>query len=76
MKITYDKRADAAYIYLENRIDAGGISRAYNCDPFEAQAEINLHFDSSDRLVGIEILDASKLLPKNLLEQLLSSGDA
>ena len=66
-KITFDKEADAAYIYF-TKTDAGEVKRTYLCDPNENDGMINLDFDKNNRLVGIEVLDASKKLPAELLE--------
>lgn len=66
MKITYDRSVDAAYIYLSD-IRPGQVKKTYACDPTEA-GEINLDFDKNKILIGIEILDASKKLPKVILD--------
>ena len=66
MKIKYDKKIDAAYIYLiegEFKVDF-----TYSCDPSEINTEINLDFDSTGRLIGIEIQNASSKLDKKLLK--------
>jgi uncharacterized protein YuzE len=70
MKITYDKSVDAAYIYLggEGENKPGWVKKTYSCDPQEAGGMINLDFDSEGRLGGIEILDASKKLSKEVLD--------
>jgi len=68
MKITYDDSADAAYICLLDEIEPGGVARTYCCDTREVNGMINLDFDSGGRLIGIEILDASKLLPEPVLQ--------
>lgn len=67
MKLTYDRSVDAAYIQLAREIPAGGVAKTCPCDPLEVGGEINLDFDAEGRLVGIEILDASKKLPPELL---------
>jgi uncharacterized protein YuzE len=67
MKITYDKSTDAAYIYLAAVIEAGGVAKTYCCDPLEVNGQIHLDFDKQGRLVGIEVLGASKLLPEAVL---------
>jgi len=68
MKIRYDASADAAYIYLVDEIKLGGAARTYPCDPTQVNGMINLDFDIDGRLVGIEVLDASKKLPKEILK--------
>lgn len=74
MKITYDKEADTAYIYIINDEDVkpGWVKNTYSCDPDSVNGMINLDFDESGKLGGIEILDASKKLPTNLLDKSLS----
>jgi len=68
MRISYDSKSDAAYIYLVDEIRPGGVARTYPCDPRVVQGEINLDFDLEGRLLGIEVLDASKRLPMSLLK--------
>ena len=69
MRITYDPKADAAYIYLVDEISPGGVARTYPCDPLEVNGQINLDFDSEGRLLGIEVLDAKKRLPVDLVRR-------
>lgn len=73
--VSYDASADAAYIYLVDEMDAEGVARSYPCDPKEVGGQIVLDFDHSDRLVGIEVLDASKKLPKSLLSLFRAGPD-
>lgn len=54
MRIVYDAQADAAYIYL-----AGHVSEPKTR---EVDPDINLDFDAQGRLVGVEVLAASKRL--------------
>lgn len=68
MRVTYDAAFDAAYIQLVDEIGAGGVANTYPCDPTEVGGMINLDFDHAGRLVGVEVLDASKLLPAEVLE--------
>ena len=67
MRVTYDKSTDAAYIYLTDNIGAGGVAKTYCCDPLEVNGQINLDFDHEGRLVGIEVLGASRRLPLSVL---------
>ena len=59
MKITYDKIADAMYIYVKKAKVAKSV-------------EINDHtiidVDSVGGLIGIELLAASKFVPKKLIK--------
>ena len=67
MKIRYDQSVDAAYISLLDDGEVGNFDFTYACDPKEISGQINLDFDLSGRLIGIEILQASKKLPVSLL---------
>jgi uncharacterized protein YuzE len=74
VKITLDPTVDAVYIYLVDEIGAGGVAKTYACDPREVDGEINLDFDSGGRLLGIEVLDASKKLSAELLRNAIILG--
>lgn len=69
MRITYDRTADAAYIYLAPVIKPGAVQTTYPCDPAETGGEVNLDFDAGGRLIGIEVLDASRKLHPALLKE-------
>ena len=53
MTITYDKQVDAIYIRL--------IEGRHECRVVQLSSDIALDFTGGDRLVGIEILSASRL---------------
>ena len=65
MKITYDKEADAAYIYLKGRIGNGEVKSTISMND-----NIILDFDADKKLIGIEILSASKVVPKGVVSSL------
>lgn len=67
VRVTYDKTADAAYVYLTEPQTRVKSARMYPCDPVDADAMINLDFDEQGRLIGIEVLAASSRLPEYLL---------
>ncbi len=62
MKIEYDKDVDAAYIYLDDSINDLGIKKT-----IELNGNIILDFGGDNKLIGMEVLDASKVLNKKLL---------
>lgn len=67
LKVTYDEAANAAYIYLNPGAEGAKVARMYACNPIEVDGMINLDFDGSGRLLGIEVLAArTKLLPELL----------
>jgi uncharacterized protein YuzE len=67
MRVKYDKLVDAAYIYLDEEGESAKSAKMYACDPQEVGGMINLDFDDEGRLIGIEVLDASSLLPTSVL---------
>jgi uncharacterized protein YuzE len=73
MKIKYDSSVDAAYIQLKSDDDSTSFGFTFCCDPAEVEGQIHLDFDSDGRLIGIEILPASKKLPPYLIQH-SSSG--
>ena len=78
MRIRYDKQADAAYIYVVKEIAPGGVKATHVCDLSDIERNyglapirgmINLDFDEDGHLLGIEIIEATNILPKYLLEE-------
>ncbi|ROO52139.1 uncharacterized protein YuzE [Micromonospora sp. Llam0] len=67
-RVTYDAKADAAYIYL-GEVGPSGVASMYPCDPIRVGGMINLDFDDSGRLVGVEVLGAASKLPRTLIDQ-------
>jgi uncharacterized protein YuzE len=63
MKITYDESVDAAYLYLTEGSQFRVSSTVAILDPHS----INLDFDDDGKLIGIEFLGASSVLPKAVL---------
>ncbi len=62
MKIEYDKEVDAAYIYLKDTIKNSEVKKST-----VLKEKIILDYDNSGKLIGVEILDASKVLNKKVL---------
>ena len=60
----YDKEADAAYIYFEDKE-----RKAFRTVRIENN--VVLDFDEEGRVLGVEILNASKMLTKNALSSAL-----
>src|SRR3954471_4024469 len=66
VSVTYDASADAAYIYLVP-IEAGAVATTV---PGEDEAgSVNLDFHRDGRLLGIEVLAASRWLPREMIEE-------
>ena len=62
MKITYDKEADAAYIYFKE-VSPEEVSQTISLND-----SVNIDLDKDGKTLGIEILDATKNLPANALK--------
>jgi len=66
MKLEYDKEVevevDAAYIYIEYPIRENETKKT-----IELNENIILDFNDKGKLIGVEILDASKVLNKKVL---------
>ena len=66
MRVTYDPKVDAAYIYLAKKVAQP--------ETRQVDEDIALDFDASGKLVGIEVLDASQRLDLKSLLPLKQSG--
>lgn len=62
MKLEYDKTVDAAYIYLKHPILEGEVKKSVEC-----KKDIIFDFDSNGKLIGVEILNARKVIDKKVL---------
>jgi uncharacterized protein YuzE len=67
MKLTYDTSVDAAMIYLEGGLESGSVDRTEVVDNDLGDSTMILDFDGFGRLIAIEILRASNILPLGLL---------
>ena len=66
ISIKYDANADAAYIKLST-------AKIKDSDSFEVEGvipfgSINVDFDEDNKIVGMEVLDASSYLSKEILK--------
>ena len=73
MRITCDPAADAAYVYLTGERLTRGRTSIPATPPEGIRAFVVLDW-KDDRLVGIEILDASTRLHHDLLDQAEING--
>lgn len=64
MRVSHDEEVDAAYLHLGEPT-----LRPVKTVPVPdiAPSMVNLDFDADGRLFGIEVLDASKILPSDFL---------
>ena len=63
MKASYDKSVDAMYIYLEDK-KSKSVKQTIALND-----DIIIDFDENKKIVGIEILDASKNLKEKSLKE-------
>ena len=68
IKITYDRDADASYLYLQEP-GRKEVKKTYLGNPADINGMINIDFDAEGQIIGIEVMDASKKLPKSILAQ-------
>jgi len=69
VRLTYDRQADAAYLYLKEGMKAGESARTVVCHVDLHGASIHLDFDSEDRLIGVEVLGASRIMQREALQR-------
>ncbi|MGN6415266.1 DUF2283 domain-containing protein [Flexivirga sp.] len=69
MRISHDREADAAYVYLVDPIGRGEAVRTHVVDlPFHPNS-ITLDFDVNGHLLGMEVLGAHDVLRPATLAQ-------
>jgi uncharacterized protein YuzE len=66
MRVTYDRKVDAAYIYLRE-IEVGGSKHSCPIECESANGMIVLDLDGDGRLIGIEVIGAADGLPPEFL---------
>jgi uncharacterized protein YuzE len=68
MRVTYDATADAAYVSLVDTIGEGeAATQIHSITTPGDRGEVALDFDADGRLLGIEVLHASAVLPAAVL---------
>lgn len=69
MRMTYDAEADAAFLYIVDPIGPGEAVESHMVDVALNGAAVIASFDSGRRLLGIEVLGASRALRAESLAQ-------
>lgn len=75
MRFTYDPEADAAFVYIVGHIDPGQVARSEMCDLEIREGAVILVLDADERLLGIELLGASRLVPAEVLDRADRPGE-
>ena len=70
MDYEYDKEVDGLYIWFVDDIEKEKVNYESEIWPTELKDEIGLLFDRGGKLMGIEILPASKYFDERKLEQI------
>jgi len=68
MRIEYDREADSAYLYFKE------ISEGEVVQNISLNDSVNIDLDKDGRTLGIEILNASKNLPKSAIKSAIMVG--
>lgn len=70
MKITFDEGANAAYIYFSNsKKTKGTVKKTIPLEPSNEGPELFVDIDKNNKIIGIEILDASLFLPEEIIKR-------
>lgn len=67
VRLTYDRDADAAYLYLVESIGPNGVAQTRSSMLELDRASIDFDLDAEDKVLGIEILGASRVLTAETL---------
>ncbi|WP_395293700.1 DUF2283 domain-containing protein [Kitasatospora hibisci] len=68
-RISRDPEADAAVIYLVDSIRPGEAVEQVIVDEVPGPGELVLDFDASGRILAVEVIGASGLLPEGLMSR-------
>ena len=68
LRITFDPVSDAAYVHLQSTIAAGAAVKTVSVD-VEEVGMVNLDFDEGGHLLGVEVVGARAVLPREVLAQ-------
>jgi uncharacterized protein YuzE len=75
MRVTYDATADAAYVSLVDAVgDGEAATQIHSITTPGDRGEVALDFDADGRLLGIEVLHASAVLPAAVLADAVRIG--
>lgn len=67
MKLTYDAEVDAAFLYLAEEIGEGEVDHGVEVPELADGTMTLFHFNAHGKVLGIEFIGASKLLPPEAL---------
>lgn len=67
MRITYDPSADMGYVRLVEPMEPGSVERSVVIEHGELHGDVVIDLDREGRIVGLEIFQAGKQLPRAAL---------
>lgn len=76
MRLTYDQVADAAHLYLVDRIEQGMVSRGDILETDVEGAAVLVDYDIRGHILRFEFLGASKILPAEVLSGAIGERSA
>lgn len=68
-RITYDREADAAYLCLTEN-STHSVQQISGITLPDMLGEIEIDLDSAGRVIGIEFVHASQILPREMIDQI------
>lgn len=74
MRLIYDPQVDAAYLYLVPSIGKGEVVRTVSSMLDLDRSFVAFDVDSKGKILGIEILGASRVLPAVAIEEAVRPG--
>lgn len=75
LRMKHDAEADAAFIYVADPIGRGGVAQTKRLDHLTPGSSVIAHFDADNRLVGVELLGFSRLVPEAVRQRVTSDED-
>jgi len=73
--MTHDSVADAAFIYVADPIRPGGVAQTRMLHHYTPDASVHVHFDADNRLLGIEFLGFSRLVPDEVSQRVMGTDE-
>jgi uncharacterized protein YuzE len=68
-RVTFDRSANAAYIYFDGEIERGASVAQCPVECPKLKGELILDIDKHGRLLGMEVLGATRVLPYRFTEE-------
>lgn len=65
VQLVHDEVANAAYVYLVDRIQPGEVRRTVPVEARGIDGSVNIDLDADGRILGFEILGAAAMLRAN-----------